>query len=94
MVPSAIFAMSIRRTGSPWGLREPVGQVLRTVDAKREILLGVDLVEPIDRRRQQGCGGRRILEGERDIGLAMQPGARADLAVAEFDPASGPLVAP
>ena len=75
------------------GLREPVGQVLRAVDAEGEILLGVDLVEPVDRRRQQGDAERGILEGERDVGLGMHPGARGDVAVANFDPAAGALVA-
>ena len=61
------------------GLREPVGQVLRTVDAEHKILLRVDLIEPVDRRRQQRRADRGILEGERDIGLRMLAGARSDL---------------
>ena len=35
------------------GLGEPVGQIFRAVDGEIEILLRVDLVEPIDRRHQQ-----------------------------------------
>ena len=34
-------------------LREPVGQVLRPIDRQHEVLLGVDLAQPIDRRRQK-----------------------------------------
>ena len=75
------------------GLREPVGQVLRTVDAEHEILLRIDLIEPIDRRRQQRRAGRGILEEKRDIGLRMQAGARCNLAVADLDPAANALVA-
>src|ERR1700738_1375392 len=32
------------------GLREPVGEVLWPVDGELEVLLRIDLVEPIDRR--------------------------------------------
>ncbi len=74
-------------------LRKPICQVFRTIDAEGKILLRVDLVEPVDRRRQQRGADRRILEGERDVGLGMQPGARADFAVAQLDPAPGALVA-
>ena len=74
-------------------LREPVGQILGTIDTEGEILLRINLVEPVDRRRQQGDAERGILEGERDVGLGMHPGARGDVAVANFDPAGGALVA-
>src|ERR1043166_6394433 len=33
--------------------REPVGEVLRSVDADHEILLRIDLLQPVDRRRQK-----------------------------------------
>ena len=43
-------------------LREPVGEVLRPLDAEDEILLRVDLIEPVDRRGEQRGADRRVLE--------------------------------
>jgi hypothetical protein len=34
-----------------------------------------------------------FLKAERDVGLRMLTGARTDIAIADFDPAPGPLVA-
>ena len=71
------------------GLREPIGEVLGAFDAEDEILLRVDLIEPIDRRRQQRRADRGVLERQRDVGLRVQAGARLDPAVAQLDPAAG-----
>src|SRR5262249_56458399 len=38
------------------GLREPVGEILRTIDGELEILLRIDLVEPVDERHEQISG--------------------------------------
>ena len=48
-------------------------EVLGPVDRELEILLGVDLVEPVDRRHQQVGAERGVLERERDVGVAAQP---------------------
>ena len=74
------------------GLGEPVRQVLRPLDRQLEVLLRVDLGQPVDRRRQQLGGDRSILEAERHVGLAVPAGARGDAAVLEPEPARGPLV--
>ena len=75
------------------GLREPVGEVLRPIDGELEVLLRVDLVEPVDRRRQQAGAGLGILERQRHVGVGAQPCARSHLAVADRKPAPDLLVA-
>ena len=75
------------------GLGEPVGQVLGAIDRENEVLLGVDLVEPVDRRRQQLGAPCRVLEHELDVGARVQAGPGADPAVPDGEPASGFLVA-
>src|SRR5262249_35632174 len=75
------------------GLREPIGEVLRPFDGELEILLRVDLVEPVDRRHEQIGGDRGGLEGERDFSVGAQPAARRHLAVADRVPTTDLLVA-
>ena len=75
------------------GLREPVGEVLRPVDAQHEILLRVDLAQPVDRRGEQLDAGGGILEHQLAIGLRVQPCARANDAIPELKPAADFLVA-
>ena len=59
------------------GLREPVGEAVVALHGEREFLLRVDLVEPVDRRRQQAGAERRVLERDRDVGvLAARPSRR------------------
>jgi hypothetical protein len=79
--------------GRHHGLGPPIGEVLRPLDGEVEILLGVDLVEPVDRRGQQRGADRRVLEGERDVRHGMEPGARGDLAATDLEPAADLLVA-
>ncbi len=75
------------------GLREPVGQIFRAVDGEIEILLRVDLVEPVDRRHQQPGADLGVLEHQLDVGLFVQAGAGRDHAVVERVPAADLLVA-
>ena len=75
------------------GLREPVGQIFRAVDGEIEILLRVDLVEPVDRRHQQRGADLGVLEHQLDVGLCVQAGAGRDHAVVEGVPAPDLLVA-
>ena len=75
------------------GLREPVGEILRPFDGELEILLRVDLIEPVDRRHEQIGGDRGGLEGERDFSVGAQPRARRHLAVADRVPTADLLVA-
>ena len=49
------------------GLGEPVGQVLAPLDPEDEILLRVDLGEPVDRRGQQLGAPGRVLERQLDV---------------------------
>src|SRR4029077_995495 len=67
--------------------------MLRPVDGKNEILLSIDLVEPIDRRHQKRSANRGILEHQFDIGTGMQSGTRDHVAALELDPAADFLVA-
>src|SRR5262245_23308832 len=75
------------------GLREPVGEVLGPVDRELEILLRVDLVQPVDRRHQQIGAERRGLECQGDVGVAAQPASRGHLAAMDRVPAADLLVA-
>ena len=75
------------------GLREPVGQIFRAVDGEIEILLRVDLVEPVDRRHQERGADLGVLEHQLDVGLFVQTGAGRDRAVVERVPAADLLVA-
>ena len=75
------------------GLGEPVGQIFRAVDGEIEILLRVDLVEPVDRRHQQRGADLGVLEHQLDVGLGVQAGAGRDHAVVEGVPAADLLVA-
>ena len=74
-------------------LRKPVGKTLFALDGEDEVLLRVDLIEPVDRRHQQRGADLGILEHQLDVGLLVQPGARCDLAVVEFVPAPDLLIA-
>jgi hypothetical protein len=56
-------------------LRKPICEMLRPFDGEREILLCVDLVEPVDRWHQQRSAGRSIFEHQLDVGFGMQTGA-------------------
>ena len=75
------------------GLREPVGEVLRPLNGQLEILLRVDLIEPIDRRHQQIGAERGVFEGERHVGVGAQARTRCHLAIADRVPAADLLVA-
>ncbi len=75
------------------GLREPIHQPVVTRHAEGEFLLRVDLIEPVDRRRQQRSADRGILEGDRDVRVLQDAGAGGDLAVVEFEPAADLFVA-
>jgi hypothetical protein len=89
--PLAVFEAG--RLAHHQGLREPVGQIVRPVDGEIEILLRVDLVEPIDRRHQQRSADLGILEHQLDVGLFVQACAGRDRAVVEGEPAPDLLVA-
>ena len=73
-------------------LSEPVREVLGAVNRKREILLRIDLMEPVDRWCEQGRAGRGVFEKKCDIRLRMQTGSRFDLSVADFDPTTDALI--
>jgi hypothetical protein len=90
MTPSGIGVPHFQPDGlrHHHGLREPVRQILRPVDGDLEVLLRVDLVQPVDRRRQQLGGQLCGLEREADIGVVAHPRARADLAAPEREPAA------
>ena len=75
------------------GLREPVGVILGPVDAEHEVLLRIDLVEPVDRRRQQAGADRGVLEHQLAVGAGMQARPRTDLPLLELEPAADLLVA-
>ena len=74
-------------------LGEPVGEVFRAVDGQLEVLLGVDLVEPIDGGHQQLDAQTSGLEAERDVGVLVQAAPRAHLAIAQREPAADLFVA-
>src|SRR5207247_6759603 len=75
------------------GLRKPIAQIFRSLDCELEIFLRVDLVEPVDRRHEQGGAERCSLEGERDVRIRSQPSAGAYPAVADRVPAADLLIA-
>jgi hypothetical protein len=75
------------------GLREPVREIFRPFDGENKIFLGVDLVEPVDRRQQKRNAGFGVLEPEFDVRLFVQPSVRGDDAVFEAEPPPDALVA-
>ena len=74
-------------------LREPVGQILRPVDGEDEILLRIDLLKPVDRRRQQAGADSGVLEHQLDVGIGMLAGTRDHDTVLELEPAADFLIA-
>ena len=75
------------------GLGEPVGEILRAVDRELEILLRVDLIEPVDWRHQQIGAERGVLEGKCHVGVRAQSVPRRHFAVADGVPAADLFVA-
>ncbi len=82
-----------RRLAHHHSLGEPVGQVFRPVDREDEILLGVDLPQPVDWRHEEAGADCCVLEHQLAVGCRMQAGAGADRAVLELEPAAAFLVA-
>jgi hypothetical protein len=74
------------------GLGEPVGEILWAVDRELEILLRIDLIEPVDRRHQQVGTERGVLEGKRHVGVRAQSVSRGHLAVTDGVPTADLLV--
>src|SRR5258708_39953790 len=74
------------------GLREPIAEILRPIDSELEILLRVDLIEPVDRRHEQIGAECGRLEAERDVGVGAQPRAGAYPPVADRVPAADLLI--
>jgi hypothetical protein len=70
------------------GLGKPVGEILGAVDRELEVLLRIDLIEPVDRRHEQRRAELRVLESEDNVGLRMHPRPRRALAVANGEPAA------
>ncbi len=75
------------------GLREPVGEILGALDGELEILLRIDLVEPVDRRHEQADAQRSVLERQGHVGISAQPRSRRDASVTDRVPAADFLVA-
>src|SRR6516165_6564858 len=67
--------------------------MLRPFDGENKIFLGIDLVEPVDRRHQKRSAGFGVLEQELDVRFLVQPGTRGDDAVFEPEPPPNTLVA-
>src|SRR5262249_45261755 len=76
-----------------YGLGKPVGEVLGAVDGELEILLSIDLIEPIDRRREERGADRGVLERQRNVGCFVKSAARSYPAVPHLEPAPRLLVA-
>src|SRR5262249_8928261 len=73
-------------------LREPVAQLLGPIDGQLEILLCVDLIEPIDRRHQQIRAQLRSFEGNGYVRAFAQSGAGGNPAILDGKPASNLFV--
>ena len=75
------------------GLGEPVGKVLRTIHGHLEVFLRVDLVQPVERRRQQISAEGGVLEGDGDVRIGVDAATRGHPAILDLEPAANLLVA-